>query len=180
MNATAQTIDTEREAILTALDRWIRQRPGLELGNYGDWSAYRAEVRSIGRDLAHARTLLAYVERHPSIDAERLSTAFRDAYGGRLSWNPGIPLHGPNGDGPVMRPHLDYCTGQYWPTEYRRAACAVLASAVWDWWRDECMPEPVIDTATGDRLYRGKSAGDFLRATARREFGNGIAARWFN
>lgn len=178
MNATAHNID-ERAAILQALDRWIRQRPGLEFGNYGDWSAYHAEVRSIGRDLKHARTLLAYVERHPSIDAERLKAAFRDAYSGRLSWNPGIPLTGPNGDGPVMRPHLDYCTGQYWPTEYRRAACAVLASAIWYWWRDECMPEY---KARGGVAGAGKPVvpGDYLRATARREFDRGVAARWFN
>jgi hypothetical protein len=34
---------------------------------------------------------------------------------------------------------LDYTTGQYWPTEYRRAAAAVLASALWSYWRD-CVP----------------------------------------
>lgn len=165
MNATAQTIYTERDAILDALDHWIRQRPGLEFGNYGDWSAYRAEVRSIGRDLQHARTLLAYVERHPSINAERLKAAFRDAYSGRLSW-----------DGA----RLDYCTGQYWPTEYRRAACAVLASAIWGWWRDECMPAPTVYATKSGRVYNGKTAGDYLRATARREFDRGVAARWFN
>lgn len=54
---------TKRDEILTALGRWIRQRPGLEFGNYGDLKAYRAEVRAIGRDLRDARTLLRYVER---------------------------------------------------------------------------------------------------------------------
>jgi hypothetical protein len=170
MIATAHNLD-ERATILAALDRFIRQRPGLEFGNYGDWSAYRAEVRSIGRDLQHARALLAYVERHPSIDAERLKAAFRDAYSGRLSW-----------DGA----RLDYCTGQYWPTEYRKAACAVLASAIWSWWRDECMPAPDAPVMNAgyyglsDRQYGGKSAGDWLRVKARREFDRGVAARWFN
>lgn len=178
MTATAQTIDP-RDAILTALDRWIRQRPGLEFGNYGDWSAYRAEVRSIGRDLAHARTLLAYVERHPSIDAERLTAAFRDAYSGRLSLRENSAADRKAFAPCVPRFSLDYCTGQYWPTEYRKAACAVLASAIWNWWRDECMPEyESIHGVAG----AGKPVvpGDWLRANARREFGNSIAARWFN
>lgn len=194
----------ERDAILHALRRWIAQRPGLEFGNYGEVAAYRSEQRSIARDKREAETLLAYVERHPSIDAARLREAFRSAYSGRLSW-----------DGT----RLDYTTGQYWPTEYRRAACAVLASAIWDWLRDECMPAPDswgvnwLDDdgsarVTAKRLgkpfashaeaahyaasvskarspyvieyYRGKRAGDFLRDAARREFGQSIARRWFN
>lgn len=59
---------------------------------------------------------------------------------------------------------LDYCTGQYWQTEYRRAACAVLASAIWSYWRDG---------------LTGENIGDRLRASARRTFGRGIASRWF-
>jgi hypothetical protein len=36
---------------------------------------------------------------------------------------------------------LDYCTGQYWPTEYRAAVCAVLASLLWAHAREH-MPAP--------------------------------------
>jgi hypothetical protein len=138
----------ERARILDALDAWIRQRPGLEYGNYGDPVAYRAELRSITTDLRHARRLLDAV-RWRSIDAAALREAFRSAYSGRLSW-----------DGK----QLDYCTGQYWPTEYRRAACAVLASALWHYTRESF---PHLD-------------GDGLRARLRKEFGRGIASRWFN
>jgi len=144
-----------KEEIIALLDAWIRQRPGLEYGNYGDPVAYRAEIRSIGKDLQHARALLRAVELS-GVTAEQLTEAFRDAYSGRLSL---IEHKG--------RPALDYCTGQYWPTEYRRAACAVLASALWDHYRDG------LDRETEHK-------GDILRSQFRRQFGPGIANRWFN
>jgi hypothetical protein len=56
---------------------------------------------------------------------------------------------------------VDYTTGQYFPTEYRNAACAVLAQAWRSYWRD-C----------------GYDA-DRIRKAARATFGRGIASRWF-
>lgn len=135
MNAT-NTQDTERQAILDALSAWIRQRPGLEYRNYAsDWrdtegrKAYFSELRRITRQLHDARELLAAVASRQSITADDLKRAFR-AYSGRLTWTPDG-----NGGG-----SLDYCTGQYWPTEYRAAACAVLASALWDYYRSDLKP----------------------------------------
>lgn len=116
----------DREAILDLLARFIDSRPGLEFANYGDMSAYRSEQRSITRDRDQARTLLAYVRWNRSIDGAALREAFRSAYSGRLSL----------GTDSKGRMCLDYCTGQYYPTEYRRAACAVLASAIWTYWWD--------------------------------------------
>lgn len=193
------TDTAERDAILAALDAFIRQRPGLDYRNY-DRASYAAEVRSIGRDLQDARALLRAVELRPSITAAVLRDALSP---GRLSW-----------DGK----RLDYTTGQYWPTEYRRAAAAVLASALWSYWRD-CVPatpagyavigwgnrrdwyagpgyatraeaEAALAEAGGHayghivELYgmgnRYYSAGDHIRQTARRELGAPIARRWFN
>lgn len=166
---------SEREAILTALADWINQRPGLEFGNYGDRTSYRAELRSIGQDRQDAMALLAAVGRHESITAEMLKQAFKSAYSGRLSWVEVKPGKGWR---------LDYCMGQYWPTEYRRAACAVLAAALWYWKREHCMPQPdPIDLAAGgrgDRTYKGKSAGDWIRESFRKEFGKRMQRRWFD
>ncbi len=39
-----------------------------------------------------------------------------------------------------MKVTIEYTTGQYMPTEYRKAVCAVLASALWEYTRDKCMP----------------------------------------
>jgi hypothetical protein len=161
----------EREKILSALDRFTRQRAGLEFGNYGDVSAYRSEQRSITRDLHDFRALLSAVSWRTGIDADALKESFR-AFSGRLTWD------GEN---------LSYCTGQYFPTEYRKAACAVLASALWDYTRDKCMPEGSRQGAdTGPLLYRNFTdkghitAGDWLRKYFRREFGRRIASRYFD
>ena len=188
--------------ILNALRVFIAQRPGLEYGNYGDPVAYRAEVRSIGKDLTIARTLLRAVELRDSITAGMILDA---AKSGRLSII--------ERDGKVA---IDYCTGQYWPTEYRPAVSRLLSSVLWAWWREQCMPAPVkhivkqygnncqskpvdihkacelLDQCGGQsfgyisNLYRKPgtdhlvSAGDYLRNTAQREFGRGIASRFFN
>jgi len=147
--------------IIAILDAWIRQRPGLEYGNYGDPVSYRAEVRSIGKDLQHARTLLRAVELS-FMPVECLIDGFR-AFSGRLSL-----IETPKGFA------LNYCTGQYWPTEYRRAACAVLASALWSHYRD-AEPDNVYTSAAGVARR-----ADDLRKQFRRQFGRTIANRWFN
>lgn len=152
----------DKSTILAALDAWIRQRPGLEFGNYGDWSAYRSEIRSIGKDLQHARAMLRYVEWHDSITAEMILSA---AQSGRLS----IVV-----DGNKVR--VDYCTGQYWPTEYRPAVCRLLSSVIWDYWRDHCMP---VDAGPIDKFSNLQNVGPWIRKNAAREFGTSIARRWF-
>ena len=159
----------DKSTILASLDAWIRQRPGLEFGNYGNVSSYRAEMRSIGKDLQHARALLRYVEWHDSITADMILNA---AQSGRLS----IKVEGD-------KVRVDYCTGQYWPTEYRPAVCRLLSSVIWDYWRDQCMPEGdlVHNSETGEtfKRYQGLRAGDWLRKNAAREFGTNVARRWF-
>ena len=163
-------MDTKKQAICEALRDWINQRPGLEFGNYGDVANYRAEVRSIGRDLQHARELLRAVEYRDSISGDDLEAAFPHAYSGRLSLR---DISARYADGSILWIfELDYCTGQYWPTEYRKAACAVLASALWSRKRED-MPSP-------RGKLKGMTPGDWLRASFRREFGRSIANRWFN
>jgi len=150
----------EKQAIIDAIGKFIRQRPGLKFVNYGNLSSYRAECRSIARDKRDAERLLAFVAIRDSITAEMLIQAAQLTYAGRLLI---VERNGKVG--------IDYCTGQYWPTEYRRAACAVLAFAIWDHVREHDMP--------GDE-YRGLSAGDWLRRHFRREFGRSMQSRWFD
>jgi hypothetical protein len=194
-----------KDQICALLYAWIAQRPGLEYCNYGDLANYRAEVRSIGKDLAHARQLLRAVELS-GITGEELAEAFPHAYSGRLTLTQryrvnGLPKTFPTLELAQARAAeflpaivaiepvwtLDYCTGQYWPTEYRRAACAVLASALWTYKREKCMPEPMIQGEDKRYLLRGAgkspdavSAGDWMRHQFKREFGRGIANRWFD
>lgn len=160
--------NNEKQTILNALYAWIHQRPGLDYGNYCEPKSYRAELRSIQKDLHDARLLLRSVELS-SITADELKEAFR-AYSGRMTW-----------DGKK----LDYCTGQYWPTEYRRVVCAIAASALWEHKRWKCMPAPDrIEHKPEDgyvpETYHGLRARDWLRMQFRKEYGKGIQERWFN
>lgn len=221
-------MEPRKQAICDALARWIKQRPGLEYGNYGDPTSYRAECRSIARDKREAETLLAAVRWRDSITADDLLKAAQGAFSGRLT----ISLEERQAEsdytstggnyfqqppGKEWRAKIDYCAGQYWPTEYRKAVCAVLASALWDYTREKAMPPPkgyrveswaqlgavrrlhtVRDTLAeaaeeleklGGSDYGSvnavyltdmfQSAGDWLRAHFTREFGRGIASRWF-
>lgn len=157
--------DRLKDSIIAALDRFIRQRPGLEFGNYGDAAAYRAEMRGITRDLNHARQLLRKVElSHGITGADMLKAAT-----GRLTLQRRT-------DG-VMR--AVYCTGQYWPTEYRAAVARYCADLLWAYRRDHAMPESVAAPGEPWR-FGGMSAGDWLRAAFRREYGRAIADRYFN
>ena len=100
-----------------------------------------AQSRKIGRTICLGRFML--------IDASER------AFSGRLSIV--------ENDGKVT---IDYCTGQYWPTEYRAVVCAVLASALWEYH----LPD----------IQNTDNKGDAIRAKFRRMFGRGIQSRWFN
>lgn len=172
---TAAPVRATKNDIIALLRAWINQRPGLDFANYGDASSYRAEIRGITRQRADALQLLRAVGLRDGITADDIREAFPRAFMGRLSL-----VEDDRGA------RLDYCTGQYFPTEYRAAACAVLASVLWAYMRG-CMPEPTYkhygkagDPMSTESRYDGLTAGAWLRRHFRREFGRGIASRWFN
>lgn len=127
--------------ILCALRSWVAQRPRLEFCNYGDATAYRSEMRRITRQRHDAEALIRFVELADSITAADLEHELDGRC--RLSLM-------------ADRDELEYCTGQYWPVEYRAAACRVLSQVIWEWFE-------------GDK-----------RAAARRCFPSPIARRWFD
>ena len=170
-------MEPRKQAILAALDAFVRQRSGMEFGNYGDVKSFRSEQRSIARDLHDYRQLCRAVELRESVTADMLLNASSSAFSGRLTIGEVAP------DGVF---DVDYCTGQYFPTEYRKAACAVLAAALWAWTREYAMPS-AIQHENGDRTYphvngskNEQSGGAWLRAHFVRKFGRGIAARYFD
>lgn len=118
--------EPSKKTIVTLFEKWIKQRPGLEWCNYdcGNWResrrCYDQELRGIIKDRHRALTALDRFE-CVSYDWNTLQEAFKRAYSGRLSIN--------YKDGKGW--FLDYCTGQYWPTEYRQAAASVLEWYVW-------------------------------------------------
>ncbi len=133
-----------KQSVINALYTFVHKRPQLEFGNYGDVSAYRSESRAITKDLHHARRLLRVLEIYNQITGEDIIRASEHAFSGRLSINV-------TDDGLVK---IDYCTGQYFPTEYRKAVAAICASALWTFYRDQC----------------GYATVDRIRQAAKRDF----------
>lgn len=162
-------MQSNKEKLLDALRAFISQRPGLEFANYGEVSSYRSEMRSITKDRHHAEALIAAVSWRDSISAEQIIEASKHAFSGRLTIE---PVYMQNSGYYGLEPEIvgysiQYCTGQYFPTEYRRAVCAVLSSALWHYWRES-------------ETFGDGCGSDFIRHTAKRELGRSIASRWFN
>jgi len=154
---------TKKQKIIATLRAFVAQRSGMDWHNYGDAASYRAEQRAITRDGKEARELLRAVELRDSITADDIIKASKSAFSGRLSI-----VERDNGAISV-----DYCAGQYFPTEYRKAVCAVCASVLWDYMRD--------NYGAGFAHSAGRPVtGSELRAQFRKEYGRGIASRWFS
>ena len=144
---------TDRAAVLDGLRRFIDQRSGIDARNYiRDWRdsegrrAFGSDRYAITRDGRDARRLLAFVD-GIDIDVATIADATR---GGRLELSE---------DGREW----SYTAGQYFCTEYRAAACCLLARLVWQYLRD----------------IEGTKTADDIRRRARGIFGRGIASRWF-
>ena len=111
---TTPTTKPTKEQLLNALKNRVKQRPGLDFANYGDVSAYRSELRTITRQRHDAETLIREVALRDTITTDDILSNLSN----RLTWN-------------AEKSRLEYCTGQYWCTEYRAAVCSVLASVLW-------------------------------------------------
>ena len=163
-NETAADIGASKNEVCALLRKFINSRPGVDFNNYGDRASYFAEVRGITRQRKEALELLRAVELRDSITLDAMLAGF-SAFSGRLAI-------GRNSKGKLA---LEYCAGQYYCTEYRAAAAAVLASVLWSWAREKAMSAP-----TAENVHDGLSGGAWLRRFFRREFGRGIQSRWFN
>lgn len=140
-----------RTQILHALDAFLESRPGFDPANYaGAPQAYRADYRRTYQHLQDGRALLRAVSWRDGIDADTLARAKHH----RIDFRP-------SKTGNTLE--VDYCTGQYYPVEFRAAVCHTLASALWDYFRERC----------------GCATADAIRTMARRELGRSIARRWF-
>jgi hypothetical protein len=130
---------------INQLDAFVASRPGFDPANYSDAASYAADRRVALRamdDYYMLRNAVQYVVTDDALEGA--------ARGSRITFGP---------DG------VEYCTGQYYPTEYRAAACRVLASV---WWREQA-----VRSAPGE-------GADAIRKHARAVFGRAIARRWFS
>lgn len=116
---------------VSLLCNFVYQRPGFNLCNYSSMRDYRADYYQALKFKQAYDLLLSQAERMFYFDD--INTKLGDRLknnSGRLSFN-------------TDSNDLEYCTGQYFPTEYRRAAFYVLFYTVLDLTRDllESKPE---------------------------------------
>lgn len=132
--------------VLEALQTFVNQRPGFDPRNYGSAAGYREDYAPVLKDKAAFREMARYCELF-SVDLEKYA---KENTTGRLTYD-------------AEKGRFDYCTGQYFPVEFRAAACRFIAGAIWDYWR-------ACDYDNGDKL----------RKKARKEFSRRTASRFFN
>lgn len=138
------------------LTRFVNQRPGLDFADYGDVRAYRQESAEITRDRSDYFELLSLAACRVNDLEERLTKLLQSA-SGRLTMDK---------DG-----KLQYCTGQYFPTEYRPAACRIIRDLIWHSYRDEVEPN------TPNPVYKD---GHEIRKAIRRRLSRRVAKNYFN
>lgn len=104
----------ESHPALVALIDYVAQAPGIESGNYGNWHDYRKEANHVSRQWRKIHELIHIASYLRITDAEVIEES-QYAYSGRYQW-----------DGKQW----DYCTGQYFPTEYRSAVISILNNLI--------------------------------------------------
>lgn len=137
------------------LIKFVNQRPGLDFCNYGDYKLYRSEMREITNDRKDFYELLGLASRR----VENLDTKLTEL----LSKNSDRLTINENGN-------LEYCTGQYFPTEYRPAACRALRTLIWNSYRDE-------KDSKGNDIYKD---GHEIRKAIRRNLSRRVGKNYFN
>ena len=143
----------ETKDIKAALLAFARQRPGFEFANYGDVTAYRADVRRATRQLNDARAIAAAIP--DTMPADYLLKELQS--GNRLSLEDGRLDY-------AAGQYYYYTAGQYYCIEFRAAVARALANALWMFWAE--------DVKAGE--------ADKIRARARAVFGRGIQQRYFD
>ncbi|MFN7883242.1 MAG: hypothetical protein ACK5PF_09550 [bacterium] len=145
-----------KDDMVRMLASFIGQRPGIDPRNYHDYASYRQESREVTKDAHDAYALLDAVASRDSLTADAMRAELMGS--GRLTLSE---------DG-----RLDYCTGQYFPTEYRKAAARALASMLWDYWREDLKDIPGFGSNV--------PMGERIRRTARNAFRRRSVLRYFN
>lgn len=133
-----------------ALVNFVKQRPGFDFANYGrdGLRYYRADIRDAVNDRADFFELYSFAASKIGNDLEGAILSELDK-GGRLC---------------LVGGSIEYHTGQYFPTEYRAAACRIMANILWSY----------------VRANYALNTGDEMRKYFRRQFRRRICKNYFN
>lgn len=153
-----------KQGAFQALLAYARKRPGLDMRDYGGgmdgYLAYQQELRGIQKDFRRVKELTT-VAIGLGIGDDAVIEAAKHAFSGRLEWA---------GD------HWEYCTGQYWPTEYRKAVAAVLDQAIHAYKQAHAaeIHKPVFATVSDVRAYHEATGSHWFDRSSMRFFGTRI------
>jgi hypothetical protein len=157
---TQTTPAVDKRGAVEMLRRYIATRSGMDRRLYqrdardvDGARAFRSDYNGILRDGRDARRMLEFVASRDGITVADILAARNG--NGRLEFV--------STDTGAVR--LDYTAGQFFATEYRAAACGLLAGLIRRYLAD------------GNPVCIGREA---IRLAARGYFGRGIASRWFS
>lgn len=150
---------TENTTTIEKLISFVNQRAGLQFADYGDIKAYRKESREITKDKADFNELLNLAFTRLGADFNKKLTYSLENTSGRLGLKNG---------------KLEYCTGQYFPTEYRPAANRILAQLIWNDYSNE-----MTDTKK-DGMVSVYKDGHEIRKALKRQLSRRVIANYFN
>lgn len=157
---------------ISQLAAFAAQNSGLDFRNYytpgdgrpGAWregrKAYTQEARSIGADWRRFKAALVLAAAENVTDADVIAAA-PGAFSGRLTWQ-------------ADKLAWEYCTGQYWPTEYRKAAAAVLEAAIRDVRQARPATKRAVSSIADLRRLNEQNGGCWFEPATMRFFGTRI------
>lgn len=145
------------------LKEFAYQRPGLDPRDYGHgrdgYNCYRRESAEITRDLNDFKELYYLAVERMGIESLNQALYHRlTTNDGRLTFN-------------VGKCRIEYCTGQYFPTEYRPAAARMLANIIWRSYMEE-------RNANGELIYN--TGHEIRTAIKNRRISRRIFTYYFN
>jgi len=158
---------------LCALADFAAQNPGLDFANYGQAKAYNDEMASISQDWKRFKLAVALAANEGVTDAAIIAAA-PSAFSGRLTWVSNDYLRENHGMNTDYTPRWDYCTGQYWPTEYRKAAATVLEQAIRDTRRARPASKAIPQSIADLRRLNEQNGGCWFEPSTMRFFGTRI------
>lgn len=163
---------TQHPAI-AALVAFAAQNPGLDYRNYGSASSYRSDSRSITAALKRFTEALEECDQLGVTDADVIAEA-PHAFSGRLEWAQANRSVDENGVRFPAVSRWDYCTGQYFPTEYRNAAATLLEYAARSKRRSRPKEDKMPRTIEELKALNRENGGCWFEKSTMRFFGTWI------
>lgn len=187
-NALAGTrYNVENAPAICGLIDFAAQNSGLEFANYGNHAAYGQEARSISADWRRVKSALMEAAAEGVTDEVIIAEA-PHAFSGRLEWKSHKAIvsrmtdpakFGGTHKGAVVKSEIDvwdwhYTTGQYFPTEYRKAVAALLEEATRKVRRSRPATKRLPGSIAELKALHEQNGGCWFKASAMRYFGTRI------